>query len=100
MPSGEGVPARRLILGLFLAMSAATAVSLWAFAHTTDGWPFRATVYRALAGDLGLPVVVWFLLSGIAASRGRRWFWYAGALPAGLIAVALVLLALAATGAA
>jgi hypothetical protein len=60
-----------------------------------DGTHVRLVVYRALAADLAIPVIAWFLLQGIGRKgKADRWFWFAGALPAGLVTVALALLAM------
>lgn len=60
-----------------------------------DGTHVRFVVYRALAADLAIPVVAWFLLQGIGRKgKADRWFWFASALPAGLVTVALALLAM------
>jgi len=65
-----------------------------------DGTRISLVAYRALAADLAAPVAAWFILAGIG-SKGRpeRWFWFAGALPAGLITMAAVLVALSLAGA-
>jgi len=98
-PRFDAVPARRLIFWLFAALAVATAVTLLVFVHTPQGWPYRVIVYRGLAGNLALPVVAWFILSGIGSRGVERAFWFLGALPAGLITMALVMLALMAFGA-
>lgn len=95
----DAIPAQRLIFWLFAALAVATAVTLLVFVHTPQGWPYRVIVYRGLAGNLALPVVAWFILSGIGSRGQERWFWYLGALPAGFITMALVMLALMAFGA-
>lgn len=60
-----------------------------------DGTHVRFVVYRALAADLAIPVVAWFLLQGIGRKgMAERWFWFAGAVPAGLATVALALVAM------
>jgi hypothetical protein len=95
----DRVDAKRFILWLFVALALATAGSLWLFVHTPAGAPHHAVVYRAMAGDLAAPVVAWFLLSGIASKGTERWFWFLGAAPAGLMAMAATFLLLRLTGA-
>ncbi|MCA1820019.1 MAG: hypothetical protein ABR562_03620 [Thermoplasmatota archaeon] len=114
---GDAVSARRLIFWLFVALAAATAIALLVFLQTLgdcdgdgvydgrdaivtcqgttyDGTSIPVVVHRALAGDLAAPVIAWFVLSGLGASGRDRWFWFAAALPAGLMVMASTLVLL------
>lgn len=65
-PRGEVI-----IFRLFVALALATAVSLLYFAQLVPP-ENRRRIYIALAGNLALPVVGWFVLKAIERSRVRK----------------------------
>lgn len=111
----DAIPAQRLIFWLFVVLAACTAlVLLWFIqvgetrmaadvaAGRLQQESLRGTMLRlrlALAGNLAAPVLVWFLLSGIGARGPARRWWFAAALPATLLAIAVVLALFVAAGA-
>ena len=87
----------QLILGLFVALAAATAAVLLGFAPLAPE-DFRPRIYFALAGDLALPVVGWFLMKGFQRPGPWRATWFLMAPAGGLAAMAAVLALVAWTG--
>ena len=82
---------RRVILWLFVLLAAATGAGLWMFSLTDEGATAKPTVWRALAGDLALPVTAWFILHGIGETTSRRrWMWWGASLLAGAVTYLLV----------
>ncbi len=80
-----------MILWLFVALAAATAFGLYLFSRTVEGSQYKTVVWRALAGDLAIPVVAWFIIRGIhEADSRRRWAWWIGTVPAAAATYALV----------
>jgi hypothetical protein len=51
-----------------VALAVATAIALLLCASLVEP-KFRPTVYRALAGDLAIPVVAWFVIKAIHKRR-------------------------------
>lgn len=84
-PQAEArIEGRRVIFWLFVWLAIAAAAGLWMFSLTEEGAAAKPIIWRALAGNLTIPVVAWFILSGIAATdTRRRWTWWGLALPAG-----------------
>jgi hypothetical protein len=66
---------RRVIFWLFLGLAAASALGLWMFSITPEGRTAKPIIVRALAGDLALPVVAWFILRGFNEPE-RKWTWF------------------------
>jgi hypothetical protein len=64
-PSGP-----RVILWLFVALSAGTALALLYFAMQVDP-QYRPRIYAALVGDLGIPLIAWQLFRVIEERRAR-----------------------------
>jgi hypothetical protein len=91
------IAGRHLILGLFVALAAATAAVLLGFAPLAPE-DFRARIYFALAGNLALPVVGWFLMKGFQSPGPWRATWFLMAPAGGLAAIAAVLALVAWTG--
>ncbi|MES2154102.1 MAG: hypothetical protein V4510_03115 [bacterium] len=77
-----GQRGRRVILGLFVVLAVCTALALWLFSRTTEGSLYRASIWRALAGDLAIPVVAWCILEGLAVAGRPRWLWWLASIPA------------------
>jgi len=76
----------KVILWLF-----GTTVGLALFAWTADGSQYRPLVWRALAGDLAIPVVAWFVIRGIhETEHRRRWAWWAASLVAAAVTYGVV----------
>ncbi|HUR62519.1 MAG TPA: hypothetical protein VM286_09180 [Candidatus Thermoplasmatota archaeon] len=76
MPPEGTVKAERLILGLFIALAAATAIALLWFIQITeqrlapvDFARIKWRLYGALLGDLLAPVVAWFVIKAINQRR-------------------------------
>lgn len=63
------MPGVRVIFWLFVALAAATAAGLTLFVFTDAGWPYRRTVFIAMAVDLSMPVVAWFIMKAITKRR-------------------------------
>ena len=59
----------RVIFWLFVVLAAGSAVGLSLFANTELGRPHTSLIYRALAGDLAIPVVAWFVIRAIEHRR-------------------------------
>lgn len=66
--AGEAIRGERLIFWLFVALSAATAVALLTFAQFVPH-EAKPRLYYALAGDLAIPVIAWFVLKAIGKRR-------------------------------
>jgi len=68
MRTMDEVQGERLIFRLFVALAIATAAALLWMAQVVEP-QFRTRIYVALAADLLLPVVAWYLLRAIGRMR-------------------------------